>query len=358
MTPTPYAQMPAHKFWRTGVSQRSVSEYQSFWSSKWELPENAQFSAYGSCFAQHISRELRERKLRWLNTERAPIRTPEKLTKAYDYGVFSLRTGNIYTARQLLVWMVLANDPTQCALVETWEQDGRFYDSLRPAIEPNGFASEAEVIASRISTARAFAHSILETNVFIFTLGLTEGWENVDTGQVYPICPGTLAGAFDPACHVFKNYQYPEIKQDLDASLQLMQDMNPDIKLLLIVSPVPLTATASEDHVLVASTYSKSVLRSVAGDMTQSHQCVDYFPSYEVITGTPSRGMFYEENMRSVAQEGVDVVMEYFFVGLAVAGRAKPKSEDVEAYIEDALEREKADELVFEEMALEVAHAS
>lgn len=358
MTPTPYAQMPAHKFWRTGVSQRSVSEYQSFWSSKWELPEKAQFSTYGSCFAQHISRELRERKLGWLNTERAPIRTPDKLAKAYNYGVFSSRTGNIYTARQLLVWMVLANDPSQCALVETWEEDGRFYDSLRPAIEPNGFASEAEVIASRASTARAFGRSILETDVFVFTLGLTEGWENADTGQVYPMCPGALAGTFDPSCHVFKNYQYPEIKQDLETSLLLMQEMNPDIKILLTVSPVPLTATASEDHVLVASTYSKSVLRSVAGDMAHSHPCVSYFPSYEIITGTPSRGMFYEENMRSVAQQGVDVVMEYFFAGLAFGAQSKAQVDKVQARVDEAIEREAADELVCEEMALEVAHAS
>ncbi len=358
MTQNPYAQLPAHKFWRTGVSQVGVSEYESFWRSKWDLPENARFSTYGSCFAQHISRELRERKMDWVNTERAPARTPPPVAQAYNYGVFSSRTGNIYTTRQLLMWLVLANDPSQCALIETWEQDGRFYDSLRPAIEPDGFASEAEVIASRISTSQAFGRSIEEADVFVFTLGLTEGWENAQTGQVYPMCPGTVAGSFDANVHVFKNYRYPEIVADFDHALVMMQSMNPDINVLLTVSPVPLTATASDDHVLAATTYSKSVLRSVAGDLAHGHDCVDYFPSYEVISGTPTKGMFYEQNLRSVAREGVDVVMGYFFGGLRLGQDAVERVDDVTARIDAMIEQEEADELVCEEMALELSNAS
>ena len=82
---------------------------------------------------------------------------------------------------------------------------------------------------------------------------------------------------------------------------------------VMTVSPVPLTGTASGRHVLQATTYSKAVLRAVAGELAQKYDHIDYFPSYEVITNQAARGCFYEENLRSVRREGVEAVMNIFF---------------------------------------------
>ena len=103
-----------------------------------------------------------------------------------------------------------------------------------------------------------------------------------------------------------------------EAALQIMWQMNPELHILLTVSPVPLVATASGDHVLVATQYSKSVLRAVAGDMARSHAQVDYFPSYEIIAAPPSRATFFEPNMRAIAGDGADLVMRHFFAGLVI----------------------------------------
>jgi hypothetical protein len=46
---------------------------------------------------------------------------------------------------------------------------------------------------------------------------------------------------------------------------------------------------------------------------------VDYFPSYEIITGFPYRAAFYEPNLRTVTPDGVAFVMRHFFQ--AVQGR-------------------------------------
>ena len=76
---------------------------------------------------------------------------------------------------------------------------------------------------------------------------------------------------------------------------------------------MPLTATASDQHVLVATTYSKSVLRAVAGQLYADYDDLDYFPSYEIIAAHPSRGFFFEGNLRSVSPAGVETVMRSFF---------------------------------------------
>src|SRR3546814_5220395 len=69
---------------------------------------------------------------------------------------------------------------------------------------------------------------------------------------------------------------------------------------LLTVSPVPLIATYEPEHVLCATTYSKSVLRVAATMLARGREWVDYYPSYEIITGSYNRSVYYESDYRGV----------------------------------------------------------
>lgn len=350
---TPYSDLAPQAFWRTGVAEAGVFGLNALWTSKWRLPADARFATYGSCFAQHIARALLARKLPWMDAEPAPGRTPPELAKAYNYGVFSARTGNVYTAAQLLMLAELATGALAIEEPELWVDGGRVFDSLRPAIEPGGFATRDEALLSRATMAGAFLRSVAEADVFVFTLGLTEGWENTATGHSYAMCPGTVAGTFDAAAHVFCNYGYAQVRDHLDRALAILRRINPDLRVLLTVSPVPLTATASGAHVLVATTYSKSVLRAVAGDAAREAG-IDYFPSYEIITGAPTRSAFYEPNLRSVAQAGVDLVMGHFFRGLDLSGAPRGRAPNPQTDPAAAAEAEmRAEELACEEALLE-----
>ena len=95
--------------------------------------------------------------------------------------------------------------------------------------------------------------------------------------------------------------------------MALLRSLRPELKVILTVSPVPLKATASTDHVLTATTYSKSVLRVAAHDIAASHENVGYFPSYEIITGNFNRGAYYADDLREVRPDGVGHVMRTFF---------------------------------------------
>ncbi|MDA9208379.1 GSCFA domain-containing protein [Octadecabacter sp.] len=350
----PYKDLPNRSFWRKSVTEKGVFGYSELWISKWRVPRNGKFSTYGSCFAQHISRALVARELDWLDCEQPPGNASTDLAKKFNYGVYSSRTANIYTARQLLTWCEFALDVTKCSTIEVWEKDGRYFDSLRPAIEPNGFASVEECRASLMSTAYAFRRSIVSADVFVFTLGLTEGWENKKTGQPYAVCPGTIAGRFSEDDHVFRNYDYVEVLNDIRAALDALRILSPNIRILLTVSPVPLVATASREHVLVATQYSKSVLRAVAGSISMANEDVDYFPSYELIAGAPTRGMFFEPDMRSVAQQGVDLVMGHFFEGLRWSN-AKDKTIDHRSTpdADRIYSEQRKQDLICEEIALD-----
>lgn len=313
-TEHPYRAQPASAFWRQTVQQHHFLEIPSWYRKKWPIGQAAVATA-GSCFAQHIGRHLRRQGFNFLDAEPAPPALPEARTADYGYGIYSARYGNVYTTRQLLQLL-------QRALGEfhphdlSWQQASGaasgFVDPFRPTIEPPLPSPEA-VHASRTSHLYQVARLLEKTEVFVFTLGLTEAWLDRRDGAVFPICPGTHGGQFDPALHRFENFGFSEVLSDLQGFMDRARSIRPGMRFLLTVSPVPLAATATDQQVAVATSYSKSVLRAVAGQLAQTHDYVDYFPSYEIIASPVMRGNFYGPDARTVVSAGVEHVMRAFF---------------------------------------------
>ncbi len=308
----PYDRLPADRFWRSGVADLDPLQIAGLWQPKLNIKRRTRIITAGSCFAQHFSRALVARGYRWMDHEPGPAGLTPAQRHDYHYGTFSFRTGNIYTPRMLRQWLTWALTDT-APPDEVWHKDGRLYDPFRPAVEPDGFANLDELLASRAETLAAIRAAVAASRVFVFTMGLTEAWANRATGAEYAVCPGTLAGEFDPAAHVFVNHGFAGLMADMTEVLRLLATANPLLHMLLTVSPVPLTATASGQHVLTATSHSKSLLRALASELVRDHRRVDYFPSYEIITHPAYRGRFFAENLRSVLPEGVDHVMTCFF---------------------------------------------
>ncbi|MCB1996260.1 MAG: GSCFA domain-containing protein [Burkholderiaceae bacterium] len=313
----PYETQADRSFWRTAVATRNALDINELWTPRFNIETSQRVITFGSCFAQHIGRALAQNGFNWWDGEVAPARFPDNVKREFSYGVFSARTGNIYTAAMLRQWVEWAFEDT-AAPDEFWQSDKGWIDPFRPDIEPGGFESEEEARRSRQVTLDALRRVFSKADVLVFTMGLTEGWKNLETGVAYPMCPGTVAGTFDPASHGFVNYRFGEIYQDMRQAIRRIRSANSRLRVLLTVSPVPLTATASDQHVVVATSHSKSVLRAVAGELTEQINNVDYFPSYEIITAFPFRGMFFEPNLRSVNAHGVAHVMKQFFSSLSV----------------------------------------
>jgi GSCFA family len=310
----PYKSLPDSSFWASAVAKFSMFDIGNLWTPKFGISKSDAVVTFGSCFAQHIGKALISHGMNWLNAELPPIGLSEANSVKFNYGIFSARTGNIYTPTLLYQWLkwVTGEEPPP----EIWQKENRYFDPFRPMIEPNGFGSGDEMLLSRKRAVEAFQQCINSADIFVFTLGLTESWHNSIEGYEYPMCPGTIAGTFDPVRHAFVNLEYSDIYSSLNRAIKTMRKINSNLKFLLTVSPVPLTATMSGNHVLVATTESKSVLRAVAGSISRKFDYIDYFPSYEIICGTPYRGAFFDANLRTVNHAGVDHVMKQFFTCL------------------------------------------
>lgn len=320
---SPYSGLPPRAFWRTGVSEQNPLTVSDLYRRKFNIGFEEQIVTAGSCFAQHIANKFTAHGYQVMNVEPAPEGLDGETAKKFGYGVYSARYGNIYTTRQLLQLTQEAFGLAQPGHA-VWEKEGRFYDALRPSVEPEGLESPEEVLMHRRSHLAAVRKMLGEMDLFVFTFGLTEAWMDKRDGTVFPTAPGTIAGSFDPDIFEFKNFTFSEVMDDFLCFRKLIQEKNPKVKFLVTVSPVPLTATASNEHVLAATTYSKSVLRAVAGELAQMFDDIDYFPSYEIIASHFSRGFFYESNLRTVHVSGVENVMRIFFEAHGV--KPKPKA--------------------------------
>src|SRR5712692_7207094 len=122
----------------------------------------------------------------------------------------------------------------------------------------------------------------------VITLGLIEAWFDREKGVYIQECPVGKYFVQNASRFGFERLTYPKCLTFVQNSIDAIRDINKDAKFLITTSPVPLVRTFSNDDVVVANTYSKSVLRAVAGDIAASNRHVDYFPSYESVTLTKS----------------------------------------------------------------------
>ena len=355
----PYRNLPPEAFWRTGVAERDTLDPGRLFKPKFPVTRDMHIATAGSCFAQHVGRALRQNRFRVIDREALPPRMRGKVTAEtagrFGYGMYSARYGNIYTARQLLqLDREAAGDLTPADRV--WERDGRFYDAQRPNVEPQGHASPQDVIRHRTRHLAAVRKAFSKADLFVFTLGLTEAWLHRRSGTVFPTAPGTIAGRFDPDIYAFHNFSFAEILEDFLAFRGRLMKRNRDVRFLVTVSPVPLTATMSGQHVEVATSYSKAVLRAVAGELWATCDNVDYFPSYEIITSQNARGAYYCNNMRSVSSKGVSAAMNVFFEAHGMApsdGKADQPSKKPRKAPSAATEDTAEEDVICEDALLE-----
>ena len=94
-------------------------------------------------------------------------------------------------------------------------------------------------------------------------------------------------------------------------------------------------------------------MRAAAGEIAKANAHCDYFPSYEIITGNYNRGQYFETDLRSITQEGVDHVMRIFLSSYANENPARIDNGTDQQEIMSELAR--ANAVVCDEEAIEMS---
>ncbi|MCA8949697.1 MAG: GSCFA domain-containing protein [Planctomycetes bacterium] len=319
----PYRNLPDRAVWGQSVGRRPIETIFPVDEHTAPLARDTRVASAGSCFAQRIAEHLGGLGLDYLVTEPGPAFLAPDDARRLGYGVYSARYGNVYTAAQLVQLAERAFGHFEPA-EPVWAEGERFVDPFRPGIAAAGFVSPEECLEDRSQHLAAVRTLLLTADVLVFTLGLTEAWRCRADGAMLPVCPGAgHGGTFAPSRYEFVNFRVDEVVDHLDRFVTLARTHNPELRLILSVSPVPLVATCSDRHVLTATAGSKAVLRVACDEIRRRHERIDYFPAFEIVQiGGPDWA--FESNRRAVKPTAVRHIMDCFALQFGLEPAREP----------------------------------
>src|SRR6266404_265191 len=284
---------------------------------KFKFRQGDKFYAIGSCFARGLENSLAGHKIA---VESA---APEfaRLQPARP-GVSPLGFTNKYNTYSILNELRWALDPDAAFPLESivpLTKTTCYDPHTNPTLDFVGLEETLErraliqTVTKRVRTCRAV----------VVTLGLAEVWRDVHADVFVNCTPLDVAYALEPSAapslfnpepdrYEFRLTSFAENWDNLEAIYALLSRYgHPDFHIVVTVSPVPLMNTFSTMDIVVANTWSKSLLRAVAQEWAAAHANVDYFPSYEIVQNS-DRASVWERDLRHVRGAGAQHVIELF----------------------------------------------
>ncbi len=251
----------------------------------------------GSCFARHVERVLIERGFDI--PMRALFDRPE--FAGIDTGVVNnFGTPSIYNE---FAWALGEQDfVAEDHFVEV--QNSKFVDmhvinSVRPA--------DYQTVVNRRAAITGAYRSFMECQVVVITLGLVEVWYDSTTGYYLNAAPRPTMLRNEPDRFKLHVLSFDEVYAYLEKTVDLIQKHGKQgVQIIITISPVPLAATHRADDVIVANSYSKSVLRTAADTIIAKRDRITYYPSFESVS-ISDRSLTWKDDFTHVTDEIVAV---------------------------------------------------
>jgi hypothetical protein len=226
----------------------------------------------GSCFARNVEAALRKS---GITVESGMVHGGALVTPD---------TFNVYSTASMLNELRWGLDPTFAFNEHTFLEQADGFSDPHTALTGVRTLERCRLLRNDIITT---TRRLKECQFLILTLGLVEAWFDTANATYLNVRPPRSMVMADPQRFELHQLDYNDNYRGLEAIVELLQRHGRhDVQMVLTVSPVPFVATFSDADVVVANTYSKSVLRSVAQDFSVNHANVRYIPVYDSIMNT------------------------------------------------------------------------
>ena len=232
----------------------------------------------GSCFAEHIYRKLTDHKFSAFLNQFGILYNPAVISDALDMLSYEKPIPDI----ELFFYQ------------ELWHSFAHHGHFSHPDKEQALLA-----IKSKLEAGRDF---LTETTTLIITLGTAHVYVFKKTGKIVANCHKIPAASFSR-----RMLTVDEIVKSLGASFEKMKREQPQLDIILAVSPVRHLRDG-----LVTNQRSKATLVLAAAALCSNHDYVHYFPSYEIVLDELRDYRFYEEDMAHPNKIAVDYIWSAF----------------------------------------------
>ncbi|MBI3252509.1 MAG: GSCFA domain-containing protein [Candidatus Omnitrophica bacterium] len=268
----------------------------------------------GSCFALEIQKVLRE-KGRAVYPETTALRAgSQEADELVTSGLESVHF-NTFTMLQEFekAFGLWRQDPDDFWLTKRGlggRRGAHFQDPYRRKVYA---PSKEGILALTAVLDEAIRKGIVESDLYILTMGLTEVWKKKDNGRVACTSISDSGGGGKDQLTFYQS-GFADNYANMKKIIELIREQFPSRHVVLTVSPVPLNRTFSKDDVFTATVENKAVLRALAGQLVREFENVHYFPSYEfcqLLERFYGQRVF-ESDGRHVRRPVVNRIMESF----------------------------------------------
>jgi hypothetical protein len=262
--------------------------------------------AIGSCFARGIENALMGQKMEVLSAapEFASLPTANKEVTGLGF-TNKYNTFSIYNE---LRWALDPAAEFPCDSIAKIDDELCCDPHTNPTLQLAGF----EETLRRRGMIQMVTRRVAQCPVVIITLGLAEAWRDKSADTFINATPMPELFARYPDRYEFHVTSFSQNLANLESVHRLLSQFgHRDVQFVVTVSPVPLMATFSTEDVVIANTYSKSLLRTAAQEWAAAHRNVHYFPSYEIVQNS-ERAITWEEDLRHVQGKVVQHIMRIF----------------------------------------------
>lgn len=203
------------------------------------LTRTTKVATMGSCFATHVAQRLEERGI-----------------DAF-YKLIAEDINSTYANRHLLSWVTDGpHDRVTAHFQELYGEEERL----------------------------DWERNLRDAELFIFSLGLATSFFDRETGEFVFTAGGDVEGAALAELYQHRNTSLEENVINVRLLVEQLRRLNPGVKIVLTVSPVPLGGTYERRSAVLADCISKSTLRLTAEEiMRLGLDDVYYWPSFEIV---------------------------------------------------------------------------
>tara|TARA_B110000003_G_C16626440_1_gene525028 strand:- start:1122 stop:2090 length:969 start_codon:yes stop_codon:yes gene_type:complete len=146
-----------------------------------------------------------------------------------------------------------------------------------------------------------FKKSILDSEVIIITLGLIEAWVDKKKNKAWHSFHGNaLKKQSVENLATFKQLTFEEVSEFIREIIKII-NIKKNKRIIFTVSPIPLNFTFTNNDVVLANRYSKSVLRSALERFIDNKE-IFYFPSFEIVQDCVGWPLSYKEDKRHIKE--------------------------------------------------------
>ncbi|MCW3103636.1 MAG: hypothetical protein JWO09_2076 [Bacteroidetes bacterium] len=228
----------------------------------------------GSCFAENIGEKMKEEKLRVLINPHGVLYNPSAIEKAIRryIGNESLKEDELFFANEC--W-------------NSWEHHSRFSDPSK------------EACLQQINTSVKSAHEQLRDAGWLFiTFGSAFSYKHKGSGIPVGNCHKVPQKEFTKSL-----LSAEEVISAYTALFAELKKLNPNLKIVLTVSPVRYVRDG-----VVENNLSKSILLQSVHRLVEMHEHVFYFPAYELVIDDLRDYRFYKEDLVHPNEQAIDYV--------------------------------------------------